>query len=171
METELASLFLYSSVVGLVGRRDAGVQLGQRFAQCAGWSRSPSGPYGHQQRKEPSFVARRVDVQIEFGRIKLRPLLVRRQNAGLRAGDRDRRGEIGIVGMQHVKSAHSRSTPRSGTPSFRSGHIHAQFRGEAKGEVGGVKAVKLEEHHRACPGRAPLGENMICRTVNPMWRR
>ena len=68
---------------------------------------------------------------MKLDRVHLRALLVGSEIPGCAPGNGDRAGEVGIVGVQHVKAASAfmriaerratHSTP--GTPSLRSGHI------------------------------------------------
>ena len=85
------------------------------------------GADGHQQRKKPSVVASRIDVQIKLDGMDLGSLLVGSQNARLRAGNGDCAGQVGIVGVQHIETAAVAAGPAThstpGTPSLRSGHI------------------------------------------------
>ena len=142
--------------MGLVGCRNSGVELGERLFKSAGVGGGGGGAYRHQQRKKPAFVADWVNVQLQFSGIEFGPLLVRRQNAGLRAGNRHRRGQVGIVGMQHVKSA-PRDPLRVGNAVVSFRPHPAQLRGKAKSEVGGMQAIKFEQHHRPRARPAPVG--------------
>ena len=144
--------------VRLVAGRNAAVELRQSCAQGGVGRRLRSGPHGHQQRKQPPMVAHRVNVQLQLDRVDLGPLLIRRQDAGPRAGHGHRAGQLGIVGVQHVISAHRPIYPLGAGRALAALRPHPAHLGrKAQGEVGGPHAVELEQHHRPGPGRALRG--------------
>ena len=77
--------------------------------------RGRCGADGHQQRKQPAMVASRVDVQLELNRMDLGPFLVGSKDAGLRAGNGDCAGQVGIIGVQHIVTIR-RGFPTPPTP-------------------------------------------------------
>src|ERR1700691_5156983 len=89
----------------------------------------------------------------------LRTLLVGREDAGCCAGDGEGAGEVGVVGVQHVKATCRRWVVRIGRDPFGAGGAFvalgphpAELGSEAEGEVGGVEAVEFEKNDwgRAC---------------------
>ena len=95
-------------------------------------------------------------MQLQLHRMDLRLFLVGREDAGLRAGNGDCAGQVGIIGVKNIK--------RTFRIPLHAGHAiialrpHPfQIRRKAQSEIRGTQAVKFEQHHRSRARRRVTG--------------
>jgi hypothetical protein len=106
------------------------------------------------------MIARRIDMQLQLDGIVLGTLLVGSEDARLCAGNGKGAGEVRVVSVQDVEAAPGcfGGNPLGAGDAFIALRPHpAQLRGKAEGEVGGMKAVKLEQDEGAGTGSDVVG--------------